>query len=198
MNEYSVYAEAARCGYTHWQDIWGDPLFSGTVLVLAYAITGVLTLKTARSFRGRERALWVVCGAVLVFQAFNTPLDLHAYVWTTGRCLAKLQGWYKARAQVQVVLLVGLLAATGLFLAACGYLFRGKIIANGKLVLGVVIAVGFTGVKGISLHELAALYGRALGPMKIAEWIELFGIALAALAVWTRRRVLRRERSGLS
>jgi len=180
------------------QGIWGDPLLSGSVLVLAYAITGVLALRTARGLEGRERALWVICGAVLVFQAFNTPLDLHAFVWTTGRCLAKLQGWYKARAQVQLNILIGVIATVGLVLALLGYLFRGKILANAKLVLGVAIAVGFTGVKGISIHGLAALYGRTLGPMKVADWIELSGIALAALAVFQRRRALAKRRSGLS
>lgn len=180
---------AAQCGFEGWQSIWGDPWFSGTVLVLSYAITGVLLLRAARGLHGRERLLWTLCGAAFVFQAANTPLDLHAFIWTFGKCLAHAQGWYKMRRQVQFGAAIAVVIVVLALLIIAAIAFRRNIGRNLHLLTGVGIALAFTVIKGISHHDLAAIYGRTLGPFHIADWIELFGISLALTAGLLRLRV---------
>jgi hypothetical protein len=179
---------AAQCGFKDWQTIWGDPWLSGTILVLSYAITGFLILRMARRLAGRERWLWMLCGAAFLFQAANTPLDLHAFIWTFGKCLAHAQGWYKMRHQVQAGAAIGVVVVAIVLLVVTTNAFRGKIWRNLQLLLGVGIALAFTVIKGISFHDLAAIYGRTLGPFHIADWVELFGIALALSAALMRLR----------
>lgn len=193
MDQLSVIWTSAQCGFKDWQDLWGDPWFSGTVLFLSYALTGILLLRSASDLFGRERFLWGLCGVIFVFQAFNTPLDLHGFAWTFGKCVAKAQGWYDVRGPVQEFMLKGLLITVLVVLATSIYIFRRNVWRNGLLLTGVLISVGFTIVKGISLKSLAALYTETLGPFFIADWIELFGIFLTLIAVIHRKRRYRRH-----
>ncbi|MEM9584110.1 MAG: hypothetical protein AAGA08_13445 [Pseudomonadota bacterium] len=193
MDQFAVIWSAAQCGFDGWNEIWGDPWLSGTLLVLGYGITGFLLLKTATRLNGRERVLWTLGGAIMVFQAFNTPLDLHAFVWTFGKCLAKAQGWYEIKRQVQSGVFIGLLSVAVILILSCAVLFRRNIVGNLVLIIGIAISTGFTGVKGISLHGLAEYYSRPLGPFFVADWIELGGICLAFLAVMGRRWKMRKQ-----
>lgn len=186
FEETSVWAEAFRCGFADWQQIWGDPLLSGTLLFLGYLLAGIYAWRVSRQMEGRERILWRLCAALMLFQAINTPLDLHAFVWTFGRCLSRLQGWYANRQAVQLLLLFALaFAGLALVMILC-FFFRWALLRNSLLILGVLISLIFTAVKGVSLHDLADLYGVQLGSLYVADVIELVGIALVLLASWLR------------
>lgn len=193
MEQLPVIWTAAQCGFHDWQEIWGDPWLSGTVMVLAYAITGLLLMRTARQLVGRERVLWTICSLVLIFQAFNTPLDMHAFVWTFGKCLAKAQGWYEARAQVQIIVFLSLVSLAAVLVLTCIFVFRRNILGNLVLLSGVTLALGMTAVKAIDLPGVGPVHQQTLGPFFVADWIELGGVALAFLALMLRRRRLARQ-----
>ena len=195
MDQLPVIWSATQCGFAGWQEMWGDPWLIGSIMVLAYAVTALLLLQRSKLLKGRERAVWTICGLIFLFQAVNTPFDLHSLIWTTGKCLAKAQGWYENRNQVQVFALSALMGMTALILLICIYLFRRNIWGNLLLLIGVIIAVGITGLEVISLHSLIDFYDRALGPFLVGDWIELGGIALVLLAVLFRSRKLRRPQN---
>ena len=178
--------ESLKCGFYDWSKIWGDPWASGTILVIAYALAALLVLKVGSFNSGRERCLWYVCGGILGFQAFNTPLDLHAMIFTIGRCLAHAQGWYEDSREIQTLFLIfSMLASFLMILFAC-LMFGKSILHNLFLVLGVATALGFTIVKGTSYHHLEPLYGDQIGPFFAADLIELVGIGIALFAAVVR------------
>lgn len=190
MDQLSTIADAMACGWADWMGIWGDPWLSGTILVCSYFGTGVVVYRVSCGLAGRERGFWRLCSAVLCFQAANTPLDLHALVWTTGRCMAHAQGWYESRKAVQI----GFLLTTALLALIIGALaikrFSAPLRHNLLLTMGLVISLGFTLIKGVSLHGLAAIYGQRLGPFFVADVIEWSGIALAFAGAVRRQQML--------
>jgi hypothetical protein len=70
--------------------------------------------------------------------------------------------------------------------------FLRHILHNLLLTLGVVIALGFTVVKGINYHGVEQFYGAPIGPSRVADFIEYSGIVLAFLAALTRWRKSKR------
>ncbi len=188
--------EGLVCGAQDWSEIWGDPLITGSVAMISYLVTGLLVFWTAKQLLGRERILWMICAGLLIFQVMNTPLDLHAFVWTTGRCLAHIQGWYNERRAIQIILAAGVLIVAGLLFLAGLIFFRKSLKSSFVLLTGVGLALGLTVIKGISFHDFARTLNIAVGPFRIADLIELLGVAIAALAVPLRRRQGQRKLSG--
>jgi hypothetical protein len=183
-----VIGDAFLCGIDDWMDIWGDPLLSGTIFMISYGVTALLIFRAAREAEARERRYWRFCGFLFLFQFLNTNLDLHALVWTTGRCLAHAQGWYETRRETQVLFLIGLALLVALILLIVLLVFFRNIFRNILLTLGVVTALGFTVVKGINYHGLEQFYGSQVGPFRVADFIEYSGIALAFLGALIRLR----------
>ncbi|MCP4766756.1 MAG: hypothetical protein GY875_10855 [Gammaproteobacteria bacterium] len=188
MSELSIIRDAFVCGIDDWREIWGDPLLSGAIFMISYGVTALLIFRAARGSTGRERGYWRMCGFLFIFQFLNTNLDLHALVWTTGRCLAHAQGWYENRREVQLFFLIGLALLVVLILLTVMTAFLRNIAGNILLTLGVAIALGFTLVKGINYHGVEQFYGRQLGPFRVADYIEYSGIVIALLATLMRLR----------
>ena len=182
MDDFDTIWRSIRCGVDDWSAFAGDPMLSGTIFMVGYGVTAWMMFRAVRFERGRERIFWRLCGLLFVFQVANTHLDLHGLVWTTGRCLAKAQGWYEQRREVQVFLLAWLAMVAGVILLAVLVTFLRNILGNLLLTLGVVTAVGFTVVKGINYHGLDQIYGGWVGPFRVADFIEFSGVVLAFLA----------------
>lgn len=193
MDEFIVIKDAFLCGIDSWMGIWGDPLLSGTIFMVSYGVTALLIFRAAREAEARERRYWRFCGFLFSFQFLNTNLDLHALVWTTGRCLAHAQGWYETRREIQVFILIGLSVLVALILLIVLFVFFRNIFRNILLTLGVVIALGFTLVKGINYHGFEQFYNRQLGPFRIADFIEYSGISFAFFAALIRLRQIKFE-----
>lgn len=178
----SDYTQAFACGVEAWSEFWGDPLFSGTLMMVTYTSAALLTARRARRLRGMERAVWSVAAVLLVFQIFNTPLDLHGLLWATGRCLSHIQGWHAERYAYQRQLLIVVAIALCIIVLALLLVLRRDLTANGLLVIGLSLSLGMTITKGINYHHLEAFYQRPLGPLRIPDVIELTGIACVLLA----------------
>ena len=180
------YTEAFACGFEAWSGFWGDPLFSGALMMGTYATAALTALRASRSLRGAERAVWTLAVALLAFQVINTPLDLHALLWASGRCLSHIQGWYTERYAYQRDLLVLLAITACVVTAICILLLRRDLLSNGLLVLGLSLSLSMTVVKGINYHALEALYQFPLGPLWVPDVIELFGVALVLCAAYVK------------
>lgn len=193
MNELVIIRDAFICGIEDWKEIWGDPLLSGTIFIVSYGLTALLIFRAAQKSIGQERRYWRLCGSLFFFQVLNTNLDLHAMIWTIGRCLSHAQGWYENRRVIQFLFLVGLILLVGTVLILVFIMFLKNIFRNIFLTLGVSIALGFTIVKGVSHHTLADFYGRIAGPFSVGDYIEYSGIVIALLATQNRLRQIRVE-----
>jgi hypothetical protein len=191
LDGLKVIGDAILCGIDDWWDIWGDPLLSGTIFMVSYGVTALLIFRVSSGFAARERLYWRLCGGLFLLQFVNTNLDLHALVWTIGRCMAHAQEWYEYRNEVQVLFLVGIAIVIALILLTVLIVFSQYIFGNFLLTLGVTIALGLTISKGASFHGLEQYYRRELGPFQVADLIEYSGIVLAFLAVLIRMRQIR-------
>jgi len=178
--------DAFLCGIEHWTDIWGDPLLSGTIFMASYGVTALLIFRASSGAEARENWYWKICGSLFLFQMFNTNLDLHALIFTTGRCLAHAQGWYENRREFQFILLLVLAFIISLILLVVLIVFFRNIIENILLTLGVSIALGFTLIKGINYHDIEQYYSHAIGPFRVADFIEFSGVVLANIAALIR------------
>lgn len=186
MNAVTIIWSAFLCGVDHWMDIWGDPLLSGAIFMASYGVTALLIFRVARGVTARENLYWRICGFLFLFQMLNTNLDLHALIFTTGRCLAHAQGWYENRREFQVIFLLGLAVIISFILLAVLVVFFRNIFANILLTMGVLIALGFTIIKGINYHNIEQYYSVQIGPFRVADFIEFSGIALANIAALIR------------
>lgn len=195
MDGLEVIGDAIVCGIDGWWDIWGDPLLSGTVFTVSYGVSALLMFRVSSRFETRERLYWRLCGGLFLVQLVNTNLDLHALIWTTGRCLAHAQGWYEHRKDVQILFLVGIAVVVALILLTVLVVFWQTIFRSLLLTVGVTIALGFTMAKGVNYHGLEQYYGRAVGPFQVADFIEYSGIVLTFLAMLIRMRQIRLEQA---
>ncbi len=189
--EIVIIWNAFLCGIDDWMDIWGDPLLSGSIFMVSYGVTAWLILRAALGNTGRERLYWRICGFLFFFQLVNTNMDLHALVWTTGRCLAHAQGWHENRREIQIFFLIALALLVTIAVLIILIVFLRNILRNALLTLGVVVALGFTMIKGISYHGIEQYYGISAGPFRVADFIEYSGIVLAFFAALLRLRQIK-------
>mgnify|MGYP001820958034 CR=1 FL=1 len=183
------YTDAFACGVEAWSGFWGDPLFSGTLMIATYAFAALLAWRVAMRMGGVQRGAWVLAAVLMAFQALNTPLDLHGLMWATGRCLAHIQEWYADRYAYQRELLIGLAIVFAVLVILGVLVLRKHLLAHGLLVVGLALSLGMTLVKGINYHHLEALYQARVGPLHIPDIIELAGITCVFLATRLIRRV---------
>lgn len=166
--------------------IWGDPLLSGTVSMLAYGLAAFLAFRLARRTTQDDRALWLICAWVLLFQVFNTHLDLQAFPGSLGRCMARAQGWYQHRALAQVLAFGIVATLSGLVFLWLMVRYHTALWANILLSFGMAISFGFTLLRGVSLHAFESFYSRKLGTIPLSVIIEMTGVAVVIIAAAIR------------
>lgn len=181
------------CALDRWTLIWGDPALTGAVFMLAYAVAGVLAWRVARHANRDDRALWAACAGLLLFQVANTHLDLHAFPGSLGRCMARAQGWYQHKAAAQILVMISLMTLLGLLLLWVLVRYHAALWANILLTSGMTLSLGFTMIRGVSLHPLETLYRRSIGPVQLSDIIEMTGIGLVIIGALLRHRRKRRR-----
>lgn len=181
------------CAFRSWWPGFGDPTPAGWVTVAAYLVAAALAfrmaaLPTRPPQRLPERVFWLLAGLGLTFLAANKQLDLQSLMTATGRCAARMQGWYGDRRSVQVAVILGLVAAAGLVgLLTLALLWRslGRTL---PAILGLVAITAFVMVRAVGFHHVDALIGMRLGGLRLNWVFELGAIALfCAGALWAAR-----------
>ena len=188
---FQDYREALSCGIEAWSGFWGDPLLTGSLAMASFAFAAIVAFRASRTTRSLERVVWTVSAAIMAFQVLNTPLDLHGLAWATGRCLAKIQGWYDLRYAYQREILIWLALAGGVLLVVTSLALRRDFLRNAMLVLGVLLVVGMTLAKGVNYHHLERFYNFSIGPLAMPDIVELAGIALVVIAALSKLRSAR-------
>ena len=193
--------EIARCAFGRWQPGIGDPTVLGWVTVAIYLSVALLAfrVRAGASFpmasRRRERGFWLCLGLFLLFMALNKQLDLQSFMTVTGRCAAKIQGWYETRRAVQGQVLLAMALAGGAIFIGLFWLMRGSWRRNGLAVLGLSLTAVFIAVRAVGFHHFDHLLGVEVLYLRLNGWFELAGPALIALAALL---LLRRRTQGNS
>jgi hypothetical protein len=183
------------CVTNQWTPTIGDPNLGGWLTVGSYAICTVLAVLVVRqAVRGRrERHFWIVVCGLMLFLGINKQLDLQSALTATGRCLAKMQGWYQDRRGLQVHFIESLLAAAVLSFALCLYLMRRHLARNGVAVAGLVVVACFVAVRAVGFHHVDILISQRFLSMRLNFVFENAGLVLIALNAVVLLMVARRS-----
>lgn len=170
-----------------WSPRIGDPTLVGWATVAAYAIAGLLSFRAAR--RG-DAAFWIVVGLCLLALAVNKQLDLQSALTATGRCLAKMQGWYENRRGIQEGVILAILGLGALVLLLGLWSIRNRLHRVGLAFFGLIFIAAFVAVRAVGFHGMDELIGTSIAGIRINWLAELSGIALVAINAWWRGRAL--------
>ncbi|MCE8442687.1 isopropylmalate isomerase, partial [Rhodovulum sulfidophilum] len=124
---------------------------------------------------------------VLLGLAINKQLDLQSALTATGRCLAKLQGWYGQRRAVQTEFIAAIGTLSLLSLIGLLWLLRGTLRRSAPAIVGLCFVSGFVLIRAAGFHHFDHLLGMpTLLSVRANMVLELTGpllIAAAALAL---------------
>lgn len=177
-------AAVLSCALTRWRPQIGDPTIVGWLTVVAYlAAAAIVTGVAARPDRragAAERWFWTATAAALLALAVNKQLDLQSLLTATGRCAARLQGWYGQRRAAQLVFVLALIGAAGVALAAALLLLRRALSRVWLSLVGMALLTTFVVVRAVGFHHVDALLGVTMLGVRFNWAMELGAIALVA------------------
>jgi len=181
------------CVFGTWQPGIGDPTWQGWTTVAVYLAVATLALRAAcravfpAPSARRERIFWSLVALVLLGLAINKQLDLQSALTATGRCLAKLQGWYGQRRAVQTEFIAAIGTLSLLSLVGLLWLLRGTLRRSAPAIVGLCFVSGFVLIRAAGFHHFDHLLGMpTLLSVRANMVLELTGpllIAAAALAL---------------
>ncbi len=179
-----------------WSPGIGDPTAVGWLTVVAYLATAALAfgvVKRTPSFlreARRERTMWLLLAWLFVALGVNKQLDLQSAVTEIGRMMARDEGWYAERREVQrefvaFVAFVAIVVATALVFVA-----RGTSSSLRVAIFGTVAVIGFVVIRAASFHHVDVALKDSVGGFRTNWLLELSGIAVVLLAALARYRRL--------
>lgn len=168
------------------------------VVVGGYAVAMLLSARVAQgTSEPGQRRFWWLTTLLLLLLGLNKQLDLQTDLTALGRSLARGEGWYGQRRDVQLAFILcgGLVAA---WLAIWAIRLSAHAAPAARLSLaGVFMLGGFVMLRAISFHHVDVLLGTRMLGARIHVLLELLGIAVtaagAALTLWERRPGPHRE-----
>lgn len=179
-----------------WRPGIGDPTFTGWLTVVAYFMAAWLCLRAARRSAASARAtnaealIWTGLTCFLIVLGINKQLDLQSGLTAIGRALAKEQGWYRQRHQVQVLFIKTVAASAALVGAVALWLARRHLRRLGLALSGACMLLAFVVIRAASFHKVDRLIVTDFFGMRINAWLELGGIATVGLGAWLAIRSL--------
>lgn len=187
--------EFLDCIASSWTIRIGDPTPLGWMTAALYALAAALcfAILARRAFHSpyprREAAFWLIAGLLLTALALNKELDLQSVLTSTGRCIARHQGWYRERRFFQYDFILALGAATAACLVAAAFTLRGTLRYTALPLLGVVFVMGFVLVRAVSLHHVDRLLSFTVATERLRWLLELPGpLIVAVSALWLLAR----------
>ena len=167
-------------------------------IVGGYALALLLAMRAGRRTAvSGERRFWWLTSAMMLVLGLNKQLDLQTQLTAFARILAREQGWYEARREVQIwfIAIGGLLAlGLGVWLARLTMLAGAAVRVS---LVGVLLLCGFVLLRAVSFHHVDVLLGMRVMGRKMQVLLEILGIAItgagAAVSLLARTTGSRRE-----
>jgi hypothetical protein len=184
-----------------WRPGIGDPSLMGWVTVAAYALAAITALGAARRARrladpaDDSRAIWIAVATLMALLCVNKQLDLQSLLTDVGRVIARRDGWYDHRRDVQKWFLA---AAVGTALVMSVFVlvaFREFWARHVLLAAGLLFLLTFIAVRAISFHHFDEVLGTTLIGMRVNWILELGGIGMIGWAALRSERPSRSRRS---
>jgi hypothetical protein len=182
------------CTFREWEIGIGDPGWGGWLIVVLYALTGLVACVVAsravfpEPSRRRERAFWYLLAASMLLLALNKQLDLQTLLTDAGRCLSQIQGWYETRRIVQAGFILGVLVGMLFLLAVIWRALRGTLARNGLAVVGLVFVLGFVIMRAAGFHHMDGLINMQIKAIRLNWVLEMIGpLFILAGGFWALR-----------
>lgn len=178
-----------ECISLRWSPGIGDPTFAGWLTVGAYLAVSGLALGAARDVFSRGptsmalRFFWIGLSFGLVALAINKQLDLQSLGTATGRCVAKMQGWYENRRGVQREFLLAITGVGAIAFAGALWIARRRLREYGVLFIGLFALGLFILMRASSFHHMDALINARIAGARVNWVLELGAIAIVALGI---------------
>jgi len=166
------------------------------VIVCGYAVAFALVFGAWRgSAPGREKRFWLLVGLGVLALGINKQLDLQTQFTAIMRDMARADGWFEMRRDLQAAfirwLLIGL-AIGGLALAWLTRELGGPVRVA---LLGVLLLCGFVALRAASFHHVDMLLRTMIFGTRAWVVIELAGVLLVGTgAGWS---ILRERKSAV-
>jgi hypothetical protein len=176
--------------------IGGDPSLVGWFITLLYGLTSVAcflawrrsntaAVTNAASPVGRpESQGWFLILLASVAFGLNKQLDLQTALTRLGRGLARQEGWYPWRREVQLAFMVVVAVTTATLLVAAWRIGRRwrTSLALRLAFMGQVWLMAFYVMRGVSHHHVDAWLGVRLPAGRARDGIEAAGVLVVLLA----------------
>jgi len=120
---------------------------------------------------------------VLLALGINKQLDLQTPLIHLGREIARSNGWYGVRREIQLVFVLMLAALVLTFTAVLFWMTRGEWRQYCPVLIGVVMVVSFVVIRAASFAHVDYLLSRwrIIGPFKMKYVVEFGGVMIVGL-----------------
>lgn len=176
-----------------WEPGIGDPTIGGWLTVAAYAVAAWTCWRAGQTQRGRAAPAparyWLLLAVAMAVLGLNKQLDLQSALTQIGRDMARADGWYEHRHEVQVAF-IAVVAVAGIAGAAwlgrlSWPLSRGRALALG----GIGFLLVFVVARASSFHHVDIWLRDTAFGLRWNWILELSGIALVAFGALRERRI---------
>jgi hypothetical protein len=193
-----VIEELVSCASSRWELHAGDQTIVGWIVTLAYLVLVLAIIKlifdlAANQTHDRRHLVgfWIIILLIYLLFGLNKQLDLQTFLTSTGRCLSKLQGWYRERRAFQFYVVMAGLAATAIFLLGFLVYFRTVLSRSLLAILGVTCSLVYVVLRAASIHHVDQWFKIEFFTIKAHAIMEMAGIALVFINIFYLARNLR-------
>jgi hypothetical protein len=199
-------AQRAPTGGDGWVGNWspgiGDPTLVGWITVVVYFATAWRCLRAARRISGsmatlrearHERSFWTILSVLFLALGINKQLDLQSLLTELGRLIARDEGWYEARGQLQLVFII-VVSVLGLAAGGAGAFLIRKGTPGAKIAAaGAALVTAFVVIRAASFHHVDRFIGSRWLGLKANWLLELGGLAIVIGGTIAQQRAFRRQ-----
>lgn len=193
-----------------WSPQIGDPTVTGWFTVFAYFSSAYLCLRAFMAQKAgpprpylpsifallrvirkhfptvpapaERAAFWLVMSAVMAALGLNKQLDLQSLLTEIGRSLARSQGWYQMRNQVQYAFILAIVLGALAVMLALLLLLRRRLSEYRIALLGLAFLLAFIVIRAASFHHVDRLIKLEFGPLRANFLLEFPGILIVGLS----------------
>lgn len=170
-----------------WSPTIGDPTFLGWFTVFAYtlvAIQSFIVCSHSRQLftvdRVKLRYFWYCVGLVFCLLAINKQLDLQSFFTRAMKYMARDQGWYGYRRELQKIFIVAIAVSSVAIILVLLATFRQHWRTHFLAFFGIIFIVGFVLIRAASFHHIDILLGMGGKYLNVNHIVELTGITMVA------------------
>ena len=167
-----------------WRASIGGADLADWITVSGYLCAAFLSTRAAIAAAERDErptsAFWWIVGVSLVALGINKVLDLQTLLTALGRALAKANGWYHQRREVQFAFVVSLALAMISAIAATLWFTRHAGAAVRLAQVGLASIITFILLRAASIHHVDALLGYGRSAFPLGPFQEIAGIVVVA------------------